>query len=254
MINTDGLVFKAGDYDDSKYKVDFLNITPGEALYTGTLYDSGWGYVSIRKIQLATTMGGSISAGPDGYDDLLSLDKIIKNQILWGFVAWVNPDNFINGLALCITSPPSSTPSITQTAPFGNTGDTGIYLQLPSPVTYLGVRWDGDKVRGFEMTSENGKKLQAGGSGDAGYTLTTTTFSPGLTLEKASLYSSGYGDTSIIKITFTTADDNTFSAGESDGNDTVNLDEVVAGKVLWGFVAWVNPDHFINGLSLSVAC
>ena len=45
--------------------------------------------------------------------------------------------------------------------------------------SFIGVRWDGDKVRGVRVELTNGKSLQAGGYDDGGYTLTTYRFTTG---------------------------------------------------------------------------
>jgi hypothetical protein len=47
--------------------------------------------------------------------------------------------------------------------------------------TFIGVRWDGDKVRGIRMELSDGSFKQAGGYDDAKYTLTTYNFAAGET-------------------------------------------------------------------------
>jgi hypothetical protein len=67
-------------------------------------------YGSVRQIQLLTSSGKAFNAGPDGFDNEAAL--IVDGASLVGFHAWINPDNFINGLALMVRhdTPPKPTP------------------------------------------------------------------------------------------------------------------------------------------------
>ena len=53
--------------------------------------------------------------------------------------------------------------------------------------TFIGVRWDGDKVRGIRIELSDGSFKEAGGYGDSKYTLTSYRFAPGETLVSAEL-------------------------------------------------------------------
>jgi len=62
-----------------------------------------------------------------------------------------------------------------ETASIGNkgTGKSEVLLTSDKAVaTFIGVRWDGDKVRGVRMELSDGSFKQAGGYDDTRYTLT----------------------------------------------------------------------------------
>jgi hypothetical protein len=117
-------------------------------------------------------------------------------------------------------------------------------------VTYLGVRWDGDKVRGIRMRSSDGTQNQCGGIDDGNYALTEFTFMPGETLAKAWLRDSGYGYRSLRQVEFVTSKGRAFKAGPNGFDNEVAL--AVEGALLAGFHAWVNSDNFVNALALLV--
>ena len=83
-----------------------------------------------------------------------------------------------------------------ETASIGNkaAGKSEILLSSDKAVaTFIGVRWDGDKVRGIRVELSDGSFKEAGGYGDSKYTLTSYRFAPGETLISARLRDSGYG-------------------------------------------------------------
>jgi hypothetical protein len=116
--------------------------------------------------------------------------------------------------------------------------------------TFIGVRWDGDKVRGIRMELSDGSFKQAGGYDDAKYALTTFNFAAGETLVTAFLRDSGYGYGSLRQVEFETSLNKTFNAGQSGFDHEASL--AVEGAELVGFHAWVNPDNFINALAFIV--
>jgi hypothetical protein len=116
--------------------------------------------------------------------------------------------------------------------------------------TFIGVRWDGDKVRGVRMELSDGSFKQAGGYDDSEYTLTQYRFAPGETLMSARLRDSGYGHGSVRQIEFATSLKKTFDAGAAGFDHEASL--AVEGAELVGFHAWVNSDNFINALAFIV--
>lgn len=81
------------------------------SLPTATLRDSGFGYTSLRQIELLTPMSNSLMPvvmGPDGYDHSKSFDFVVHENVFkenkWrGIEISSNPDGFIIGLSF-ITS------------------------------------------------------------------------------------------------------------------------------------------------------
>jgi hypothetical protein len=116
--------------------------------------------------------------------------------------------------------------------------------------TFIGVRWDGDKVRGIRMELSDGSFKQAGGYDDSKYTLTQYRFAPGETLISARLRDSGYGYGSVRQIGFETSLKKTFEAGAAGFDHEASL--AVEGAELLGFHGWVNSDNFINALAFIV--
>ena len=116
--------------------------------------------------------------------------------------------------------------------------------------TFIGVRWDGDKVRGIRVELSDGSFKQAGGYDDGKYTLTQYRFAPGETLVSARLRDSGYGHGSVRQIEFETSLKKTFDAGAAGFDHEASL--AVEGAELVGFHAWVNSDNFINALAFIV--
>src|ERR1700683_5686151 len=87
-----------------------------------------------------------------------------------------------------------------ETATIGNKAAATSQVLLTSDkavVTFVGVRWDGDKVRGIRMELSDGSFKQAGGYDDGKYTLTQYRFVAGETLISARLRDSGYGHGSL---------------------------------------------------------
>ena len=75
-----------------------------------------------------------------------------------------------------------------ETASIGNkaAGNSEVLLTSDKAVvTFVGVRWDGDKVRGIRNQLSDGSFKQAGGYDDAKYTLTPYNFAAGETLVSA---------------------------------------------------------------------
>ena len=140
-----------------------------------------------------------------------------------------------------------------ETASIGNkaAGSSQVSLTSANAVaTFIGVRWDGDKVRGIRMELSDGSFKQAGGYDDGKYTLTQYRFAPGETLVSARLRDSGYGYGSVRQIEFATSANKTFDAGAAGFDHEASL--AVEGAVLLGFHAWVNSDNFINALAFIV--
>jgi hypothetical protein len=98
-----GKAQQVGGYDDSKYKQKTYTFRKGEVLDTFTLRDSGYGHGSLRSLEFTTSRGGHFAVGPGGFDNQVNLD--VKGAALKGFYGIRNPDNFINGLGLWISSP-----------------------------------------------------------------------------------------------------------------------------------------------------
>ena len=140
-----------------------------------------------------------------------------------------------------------------ETASIGNKGAAKSQVLLTSDkavVTFVGARWDGDKVRGIRMELSDSSFKQAGGYDDGKYTLTQYRFAAGETLVSARLKDSGYGYGSLRQVEFETSLKNTFNAGAGGFDHEASL--AVEGAELVGFHAWVNPDNFINALAFIV--
>jgi hypothetical protein len=140
-----------------------------------------------------------------------------------------------------------------ETASIGNKAAANSQVLLTSDkavATFIGVRWDGDKVRGIRMELSDGSFKQAGGYDDGKYTLTQYRFAAGETLVSARLRDSGYGHGSLRQVEFETSLKNTFNAGAGGFDHEASL--AVEGAELVGFHAWVNSDNFINALSFIV--
>ena len=248
---SDGSFKQAGGYDDAKYTLTSYRFTPGETLVSAELRDSGYGYGSLRQVQFSTSMKKTFMAGPSGFDHEASL--AVEGAELVGFHAWVNPDNFINALALIVRLAPPK-PVVHRpwfaTRSVGNQAAAGSEVDLASDTSVarvFSVRWDGDKVRGVRMELRDGAIKSAGGIDDVNYTLTSYTFVDGETLTSLSFSSSGYGYGSLRRIEFTTSAGATFKAGPSGVDDLVTAP--ISGAEFVGFHAWVNPDNFINAIA-----
>ena len=145
------------------------------------------------------------------------------------------------------TQPPKETASI------GNKAAARSQVLLTSDnavATFVGIRWDGDKVRGIRIELSDGSFKQAGGYDDGQYTLTQYRFAPGETLISARLRDSGYGYGSLREVQFQTSMNKSFNAGPGGFDHEVSL--AVEGAELVGFHAWVNSDNFINALAFIV--
>jgi hypothetical protein len=251
----DGSFKQAGGYDDAKYTLTQYRFAAGETLVTAELRDSGYGYGSLRQVQFATSLKNAFNAGAGGFDHEASL--AVEGAELVGFHAWINPDNFINALALIVRAPPPK-PVVHRrwfaTRSVGNQAAGGSEVDLSSDTSVarvISVRWDGDKVRGIRMELQDGTTKSAGGIDDVNYTLTSYTFAEGETLKSLSFSSSGYGYGSLRRLEFTTSKaDPAFTAGPTGIDDIVT--PPVSGAEFVGFHAWVNPDNFINAISFHV--
>jgi hypothetical protein len=140
-----------------------------------------------------------------------------------------------------------------ETASIGNkaAGRSQVLLTSDKAVaTFIGIRWDGDKVRGIRMELSDGSSKQAGGYDDGGGGLTQYHFAPGETLITARLRDSGYGYGSLRQVEFETSWKKTFSAGAGGFDHEASL--AVENAELVGFHAWVNSDNFINALAFVV--
>ncbi|HWF10710.1 MAG TPA: Vps62-related protein [Bryobacteraceae bacterium] len=142
---------------------------------------------------------------------------------------------------------------VVETAGIGNRDNSLKQVHFSSPsatATFIGVRWDGDKVRGLRVELSDGTNAQAGDYDDGRYTLTTYRFAAGEKLSKAWLRDSGYGYRSLREVEFATSTGHHFMAGAGGFDNEASL--AVDGASLVGFHAWVNPDNFISGLTLMV--
>ena len=96
---------KYGGYDDTSYTLTTFDFPDDDPLKSFILRDSGYGYNSLRQIELETMAGAKFKAGPDGFDN--EVRPPVKGSYLVGFHGLVNPDNFMQALGLWITVPPN---------------------------------------------------------------------------------------------------------------------------------------------------
>jgi hypothetical protein len=193
---SDGSTLKVGGFDDGNYTLTEYRFAVGETLKQAWLRDSGYGHRSVRQIEFVTSKGGHFKAGAGGFDNEVSLD--VEGALLVGIHAWINPDNFINGLAFEVRreappKPPVKRPWF-ETKAVGNPAAGGRQVSqqaADSTALSIAVRWDGDKVRGLRMVLRNGTVIDAGGIDDTSYTLTSYTFGEHETLATLSMSSSG---------------------------------------------------------------
>src|SRR5579863_9759335 len=141
------------------------------------------------------------------------------------------------------TQPPAAGPWKTES--IGSGGTNFDYSSTTSIVRTIGVRWDGDKVRGIRLELYDGTVWKEGGYDDTNYTLTTYTFTSGEYLLTLTLRDSGYGYGSVRQILFTTSKGE-FKAGQ-DGFDS-EINPNVERRVFAGVYGTRNPDNFINAL------
>jgi hypothetical protein len=134
-----------------------------------------------------------------------------------------------------------------QTDSIGNANAGTAFNQksTTSTVRTVGVRWDGDKVRGIRIELYDGTSWKYGGYDDTDYTLTVYVFTGGEALKTLTLRDSGYGYGSVRQILFTTTVGQ-FAAGQ--GGFDNEIDPNVEQRVFVGFFGTVNPDNFINSL------
>jgi hypothetical protein len=97
----DGKAEQIGGYD-ARHQKTFV-FKKGEVLDTFTIRDSGYGYGSLRSLEFTTSKGRHFAVGPGGFDSQKNLD--VKGSALKGFYGVKNPDNFINGLGLWVSTP-----------------------------------------------------------------------------------------------------------------------------------------------------
>src|SRR5271169_1095991 len=161
MQLSDGTSAQAGGYDDARYTLTTFHFAAGEKLAKAWLRDSGYGHGSLRQIYFVTSHGRNFSAGANGYDS--EADLIVDGTSLVGYHAWVNPDNFINGLALVVREDAQSQPvthrPYFETKMIGNAAAGRNQVQAVSNTSVCGsfqARWDGDKIRGIRMVLRDG--------------------------------------------------------------------------------------------------
>ena len=252
---SDGTSTQAGGYDDGQYTLATHRFAPGEKLAKAWLRDSGYGYRSVREVEFTTSAGFHFASGAGGFDNEVSL--AVDGAFLAGFHAWVNPDNFINGLAFEVRRDTPPPPVVNrpwfETKAIGNPAAGNTQVQSASNTSTarsLSIRWDGDKVRGIRLELRDGTITHAGGIDDINYTLTSYTFDADETLQSLSYSSSGYGYGSLRRLDFTTSKGGKVGAGPNGIDDL--LTPPVAGAMICGLHAWVNQDNFINALAFRV--
>ncbi|KAG0632207.1 hypothetical protein M758_1G311600 [Ceratodon purpureus] len=114
-----------GDFS-AQFKFSEIYFSPGETLASLTLKDSGYGYGSLRRIEMTTSGGKSFSAGPEGFDSVRR--PAVAGGILLGFYGLVNIDKFMQSLGANVI--------------YAACGNSGIQLlpdddSEPTPVTDL---------------------------------------------------------------------------------------------------------------------
>src|SRR5262245_56339604 len=240
-----------GDYNAVNYALTSYAFAPGESLTTLSVKDSGYGHGSVRRIEFTTSLGGCFSAGPDGFDHETSFS--VFGSFLTGFHGGVNADNFLNSLGLWISAPtgPSMAPgTATESASAGNpqAGQRRFDRHSgTSPIRYVGVRWDGDKVRGIGWQYFDGGKEQCGDYDAVQYALTSYTFAPDESLATLTFKDSGYGHGSVRRIEFTTSRGGHFAAGPAGFDRETSVP--VGGSYLLGFSGMINADNFLNSIA-----
>ncbi|MGH9358294.1 MAG: aerolysin family beta-barrel pore-forming toxin [Terriglobia bacterium] len=148
------------------------------------------------------------------------------------------------------TFPTISTPLV-KTPSIGNAkAGSAFDSQRPgTSVQYLGIRWDGDKVRGIEVRYFDGASFKIGGIDDNQYALTSHTFGMGEMLKSMILRDSGYGYRSFRNIDMKTST-GSMSAGASGFDNEVSLP--VENTFLAGVYGARNVDNFINSFGIYV--
>ena len=224
-----------------------------ELLTTFKLKDSGYGYRSVRRIEFTTSTGGTFAAGANGFDN--EVDLPVGGALLVGFYGSANGDGFLSNLGLWIGPPHYDLPAIGTPVKAGEGGNPNVGGARPfewhsttSMVRYVGVRWDGDKVRGISWQCFDGTTGKAGDFDAINYTLTSYTFDPRESLVTMVIKQSGYGYGSVRRIEFTTSKGGRFAAG-ADGFDH-QVDLPVSGAYLLGFFGKINADNFLNSLGV----
>ena len=246
----DGTQFSFGDYGATSYDLTSFSFAPGESLVTLCVQDSGYGHGSVRRIEFTTSNGGRFAAGAGGFDHETSFS--VYGSYLAGFHGMINADNFLSSVGLWISTPtaPVVHPGAArETAAAGNpqAGTTRFdQHSATSPVRYLAVRADGDKVRGIEWQSFDGGTQQFGDCNSVGYTLTSYTFAPDEPLSTLTIKDSGYGRGSVRRIEFTTSR-GSFAAGPGGFDHETSLS--VHGSYLLGFSGLINVDNFVSSLA-----
>lgn len=148
----DGTQYTVGGYATNAALTDYT-FNSEELLKTFKLKDSGYGYRSVRRIEFTTSTGGRFAAGPNGFDN--EVDLPVDGALLVGFYGNANVDGFLNSLGLWVGPPHYDLPPIGTPVKAGEGGNAKAgarkfeQYSATSMVRYLGVRWDGDKVRGM---------------------------------------------------------------------------------------------------------
>ncbi|MGH9470269.1 MAG: aerolysin family beta-barrel pore-forming toxin, partial [Terriglobia bacterium] len=154
------------------------------------------------------------------------------------------------GTTAVATFPTITTPLV-KTASIGNAkAGSAFDSQRPgTSVQYLGIRWDGDKVRGIEVRYFDGASFKIGGIDDNQYTLTSHTFGMGEMLKSITLRDSGYGYRSFRNIEMKTS---TGSLSAGPGGFDNEISPNVENTFLAGIYGTRNPDNFINSFGIYV--
>ncbi len=271
MEMTDGTSKKAGDYQNPSpsYTVTTVEFAEGELLdkawLRSTSYGGGGPVIggSVRQIEILTKGTAAsgpqhITAGQPGFED--EIPQLVEGSALVGFCAWVNPDNFISGLALWVRWAPGDAPAPAQFSTYSQTktiGNPAAGLnQVPRQVNgytalYLGVRWDGDKIRSLNMVMNDGMTIGVGDSYHTKYPFASYTFGRDEWLTTLTLWSSSYGHGSLRRIEFTTNQGGNFAAGEL-GGDSVVIPQIDS-CVFLGMQVWDNADNFVNALAFEIS-
>jgi hypothetical protein len=142
----DGTTASAGGVDDVSYTLTSYTFDEDETLETLSLSSSGYGYGSLRRMEFTTSKGGRFAAGPQGIDDLVT--PPVAGACLVGFRAWVNPDNFINSLALRATDDAPYSVKLCNYSPWPATFSNGVVTVNGVPAIRVA---EGSKAQGMNL-------------------------------------------------------------------------------------------------------
>src|SRR6185503_3222852 len=176
----------------------------------------------------------------------------VYGSYLAGLHGRINADNFISSLGLWISKPETphivvGEPHSTDQAGNPQAGSTPFNQHsATSPIRYLGIRSDGDKVRGLSWTCFDGTSQTFGDYDAVAYTLTSYTFEPDEQLASLSIKDSGYGRGSVRRVELTTSRGGRCGAGPEGFDRETSF--FVTGSRLLGFLGTINADNFLNSL------